>query len=394
MHALRDAMTLSSRRQDPMKLKMLLLLAASALSVIVLACSEVVFPTPLPTATPAPTATPIVFPTPLPTATPFSIPSPLPTATPSAIIFPTPLPTGTPAPTATPVSIPSPLPTATPSALVFPTPLPTATPAPTATPMALPPPVAFPTPLPTATPAPTATPISLTTRYTPNSVPFATIDIAKVQPLLAANTDYGTGFAFRTGSDQCESTVCLLTTWHLVGSPRLIGGYIHDGSEKYAHNTERLTNGPAEADENLDIAVVRTIKGRAKGLTPFDFAPPGTPVRVGDPVRVIAIDFYGDSYGHHHADQMVLSGVVSRIVDEDVRFMIDAPLIQGNSGGVVLNARMQVIGMYVSQLKYGLGRLPDGSSRELLRSRNMAVHVEAIRGKLCEWGYLVGSDCR
>ena len=91
---------------------------------------------------------------------------------------------------------------------------------------------------------------------------------------------------------------------------------------------------------------------------------------------------------------MVLSGVVSRIVDEDVRFMIDAPLIQGNSGGVVLNARMEVIGMYVSQLKYGLGRLPDGSSRELLRSRNMAVHVEAIRGKLCEWGYLVGSDCR
>ena len=79
-----------------MKLKMSLLFTASVSAMIVLACSEVVFPTPLPTATPAPTATPIVFPTPLPTATPF------------AVVFPTPLPTVTPAPTATPMSVPEP----------------------------------------------------------------------------------------------------------------------------------------------------------------------------------------------------------------------------------------------------------------------------------------------
>jgi chitinase len=71
-------------------------------------------PTPMPTATPAPTATP----------------TPMPTATPAPTTTPTPMPTATPAPTTTPI----PMPTATPVPTATPTPQPTATPVPTATP--------------------------------------------------------------------------------------------------------------------------------------------------------------------------------------------------------------------------------------------------------------------
>ena len=376
-----------------MKLKILLLFVASVSSVVVVACSEVVFPTPLPTATPAPTATPIVFPTPLPTATPMSIPSPPPTATPSAIIFPTPLPTATPIvfptplPTATPFSIPSPLPTATPSALVFPTPLPTATP------VSLPSPVVFPTALPTATPAPTATPvptatpISIVTRYKANAPAFAGINTVKLQP-LHGGLRRGSGFAFSSQSDKCTGRVCILTAHHVVGSPG-IGNFVNDASEPSATLANRLAETPNHSDAGLDIAVVRvrddTSAGRrVKDLTRFEFAPRSADVLVGDPVRVVSFDLYES--GRWIAAQMVLSGVVSNIREDDVEFMIDASLIRGNSGGVVLNARMEVIGMVRERLNI--------QGEPGLRSRNVIVHVDAIRDKLCEWGYLVGSDCR
>ena len=380
-----------------MKLKILLLFAASMSSVIVLACSEVVFPTPLPTATPAPTATPITFPTPLPTATPF------------AVVFPTRLPTVTPVPTATPISVPSPVPTSKPSAIVFPTPLPTATPAPTATPISVPSPVptatplsvVFPTALPTATPAPTATPISLTNRYVSRSSPFASIHLAKVQPLFRKTSrydirigGYGSGFAFKTKSDKCADYVCLLTAHHVVGSKSVEGDVYDATNRRRPQASDRLTGSPSDADPDLDIAVVRDVRRITEGLWPFAFAASGTPVLVGDPIRVVAIDFYEDGRGQWQADQMVLSGVISRSADDNDLFMIDAPLIKGNSGGVVLNVDMEVIGMVVAQLEYGYGHQVDGSGRLELRSRNFAVSVDAIRDKLCEWEYLTGSDCR
>ena len=154
-----------------------------------------------------------------------------------------------------------------------------------------------------------------------------------------------------------------------------------------AHPSERLSSRVSEYDADLDIAVVRTRDGSTDGLTTFELAPQGTSVEVGEPIRVVAIDFYLDSDTNRWvADQMVLSGVVSRIREKGITFMIDAPLIPGNSGGVVLNTDMRVIGMVTGQLRYG--HLTDNSSRTALRSRNVAVHVEAIRAKLKEWGFL------
>ncbi len=360
-----------------MKLKMLLLFAASVSSVIVLACSEVVFPTPLPTATPAPTATPIVFPTPLPTATPFSIPSPLHTATPSAIIFPTPLPTATPAPTATPVSIPSPLPTATPSALVLPTPLPTATPAPTAA-------VEFPTPLPTATPAPTATPVSFP------SAAFANIGDVKVVQLHHAAEDgdkYGVGFAFQSSHRDCLGRyVCLLTVEHgvveSVVDARMrktfrarVKGF---GWRVFLPKDEPIIR---HNDDDLDVAVVRQWRESVPGVSVLELAPPGTKIEVNDPVRVVAIDTHLGPGLH----QWSLDGVVSGISRDGARFMLTAETFDGNSGSVVLNTDMQVIGMIVG----GYDRPPTKRGVVVRASdRSQAVHVDAIRQKLREWGYL------
>ena len=359
-----------------MKLKMLLLFAASVSSVIVLACSEVVFPTPLPTATPAPTATPIVFPTPLPTATPFSIPSPLPTATPSPIIFPTPLPTATPAPTATPVSIPSPLPTATPSALVFPTPLPTATPAPTAAA------VVIPKPLPTATPAPTATPISLSRRTTFYGQDDAFMDLTAAAVLAIRRTASGVGFAFDTRSELCALRGCILTVRHLVGDYPL--SPIYDGS---SDGIDKVALGVHKSDAELDLAVFLPIDASvASGLTPWRIAPRGTLVEVGDPIRVVTIDFYDDlRTGDLVADQMVIDGIVSRITRPGVEFMLTAPLMRGNSGGVILNTDMEVIGIVKDQLEL---RSPTTGRITAIPSRTRATHFEAIRAKLEEWDLL------
>ncbi len=355
-----------------MKLKMLLLFAASVSSVIVLACSEVVFPTPLPTATPAPTATPIVFPTPLPTATPFSIPSPLHTATPSAIIFPTPLPTATPAPTATPVSIPSPLPTATPSVLVLPTPLPTATPAPTATP------VAFPTPLPTSTPVPTA------------FAGIGDLNVVRLSAIHAPDTlatrKHGVGFAFESPLQKCSGEfVCILTAYHVVKGSKFLQSRVRGGENRIFPN-----NGiPLDSDIDLDISVIQQRRVRVPGISLLQFAGPYDRVDVNDAVRVVTTDphFVHQASGER---QRVIDGIVSDFENDGDDFVLTAEIFPGNSGAVVLNTDMEVVGMIIR----GYPRPPTDKGVVVgASSRSLAVHVDAIRGKLCEWGYLTGRDC-
>lgn len=189
--------------------------------------------------------------------------------------------------------------------------------------------------------------------------------------------------------------VCLLTVQHLVGDASDVsnfdlGSAIWDGSQNRPQ-TRLAYFGPKHADATLDIAVVVADFGTVDGLSRLEFAPPGTEVVVGESVRVVTFDFYRhDNTRQWHADQMVLNGIVSRVTDRDVEFMIDASLVRGNSGGVVLNAKMEVIGMVKRQSQVGFG---NSTERTPIRTRNTVVHVDAIRGKLCEWGYLEGSEC-
>lgn len=366
-----------------MKLKSLMLTATSLVAFAIVACAQsVVFPTPLPTATPAPTATPIVFPTPLPTATPFSLPSPVPTATPAVVVFPTPLPTATPitlprpaptAPTATPIVFPTPLPTATP--VVFPSPVPTATPAV----------VVFPTPL------PTATPISLTINARKSADPFATISGVKVVPLLGAGR--GTGFAFASTTDQCKSGRCILTAQHVAGVART--GRIVKTIRGGSFHGEGLWGNVIESDPQhtgLDIGVVYVAtQDGAAGLTQFQFAIGDETVRVGQAVRVVALDIYDpiEPFGPVGTlvDQRVIDGIVSGINEPGIEFSITGDIWRGHSGSVVLDENMRVIGMVTRSLNINQAGRTQGTVAR-------AVHVDAIRGKLCEWEVLEGADCR
>ena len=146
----------------------------------------------------------------------------------------------------------------------------------------------------------------------------------------------------------------------------------------FLHDEEPIRH----TDVDLDIAVLRQRRSHVRGVSVLELAPPGTKIEVNDPVRVVAIDthLYRDPDPH----QRVLDGVVSAFSQDGDRFMLTVESLQGNSGSVVLNADMQVIGM----LWGAWPRPPEGGVAIGSADRAIAVHVDAIRQKLQEWGYL------
>ena len=232
---------------------------------------------------------------------------------------------------------------------------------------------------------------------------FENLTAANVMP-LQVKSRYGVGFKIRTDAGRCEQRSCLLASGHAVA----FGNRINDGFGYPSSGSLRLAAEAAEYDKVLDLAVVRMrsetfarwdgrelerddkeIAHHIKSLREWDLAPPDS-VEVGSPVRVVTYDFILDG------DQglvlpVVLPGHVSHYEPGSNRFMLYVNTINGNSGGVVLNERMQVIGMVIGGYRIidrftGVGvDIP---------SRAVAVHVDAIRVKLCEWEFLIGSDCR
>ena len=140
----------------------------------------------------------------------------------------------------------------------------------------------------------------------------------------------------------------------------------------------------------LDIAVVRVlIHDRISDLTRFEFAVGDESVRVGQAVRVVVLDIYTpEGRRDWVADHRVVDGIVSSIDEPGIEFSITADLWGGHSGSVVLDEDMRVIGMVKRTLDI---RNPGGRIEGRVAR---AVHVDAIRGKLCEWGYLTGAACR
>ena len=367
--------------------KLTMLLGASALLLVGVACASPEFPTPLPTATPFVFPTPLPTATPAPTVTPIVLPSPLPTATPQAVVYPTPLPTVTPAPTATPIviALPSPLPTSTP--VVLPTPLPTPTPQS----------FVFPTPLPTATPVvlptalPTPTPIAPGVRWQQGA--FAGLSRDALNGVFPISGTSGVGTAFAVDTPECQRpTMCVLTAGHVAKS----NSPIHRSGAAlwlYEHGEfGRVKLGGAKFVAVLDLGVARLKGTRIPGLKAWELAPPGYRLHLGQPLRAVVIDFRRSPEGDIESyEPYVLDGVVASVSPDRKTFMFSSGTIRGNSGGVVLNEDMQVVGLviegYTLELPargYPAIRVPEVPSPQ----RTRAVHINAIRQQLREWGLL------
>lgn len=311
-----------------LKSTLIALLTTVAVAVAVACTAEpIVFPTPLPT------ATPVTFPEPLPTATPITVPTPLPTATP--VTFPEPLPTSTPAPTATPIVV------------RHATPRPTSTPAPTATPTIL----RYPTPVPTSTPAP---------------VPFDGIGEYIRNRIVAIETEYrGTLHPARHGvawpAKASDGATCLVTSRQVAAAhtekvngedvPISSTSKIISATPRHFGNTFRWVSANSRPlEETVILAPIQTID-----LPVWELAPENADLKIGEEVMVVSYNFLDET----PSVQLVRHGVISHVRPAYGTFpslvYLDVDLDYGEAGGVIVNDRLQVVGMMISDWGEGKG---------------------------------------
>ena len=269
-------------------------------------------------------------PAPTPTAIPLAISQTEPPPTETPLPSPTTVPTVTPAPTATfvPTSTPMPTPTPQPTA----TPVPTATPAPTHTPM--------PTPVPM--PAPTQAAADLPTTEV---VRILAPSIVKIIADRDAPNDATSPFGLGTGVIIDEDGH-ILTSGHVVEGIEDITVTLYDGRTLDA----RIVG----LDRHTDIAVIK--------IPPDDLypAPLGDSSNLLVGQDVIAI---GHALGLGGAPT-VSKGVVSaldRTIGTDRGTTLvdliqtDASINLGNSGGPLVSAQAEVVGINTSILRFGQG---------------------------------------
>jgi len=132
-------------------------------------------------------------------------------------------------------------------------------------------------------------------------------------------------------------------TGHIVTNYHVIEGA--DEIEVSFSNQDTLTAKLVGSDPSTDIAVLR-VEASSRGLTPLDFGD-SDQVRVGD--TVVAI---GNPFGlARSASAGIVSSVQERTITAPSGYPIDhviqtdAAINRGNSGGPLLNARGEVIGV-------------------------------------------------
>lgn len=227
------------------------------------------------------------------------------------------------------------------------------------------------------------------------NIPFAGIDAWKVLP-LRGDRDEGTGFAFESSATKCQSHACILTARHVVrrtGVDLLVTD-VEWSATGGAVDWDKLVTQKIDENADLDIAVVKDTRGRAGDLTRWEIAPIGTKVTPGEQVRVVVIGYIEESIGQNRhrnvAYQHVLGGWVSNIIVQggtNRHIMLSMTVLKGHSGGVVLNENNLVVGLLTKGLEYHRPGVPVESG-----PISVAVHVDAIRAQLCEWGYLSGAN--
>lgn len=261
-------------------------------------------------------------------------------------------------PTATPISFPTPLPTATPAptAILQPTPTPLVLPS-TPTPIVLPP---QPTPRPTPTPQPTATPQA--------SLDFSPVHRNAWRSVFFIDTPR------RDGSGWLVEAGLILTNEHVVRG----------------QNTVLIRQA---LDPPFPARVVATDSRRDIALLAFDDEearlPPGTqPLPLGQissnniAQPLLALGYSGTTPNRNGTVGPATAnvGVLSQITDFGSRsfgrnLVMDVPVDPGDSGGPVLNASGQVVGMTRAVTEETL-------SGQRVVGTFFAVHVDGVRDAL------------
>ena len=265
-----------------------------------------------------------------PTASPVSIDTPELMATATTRPAPSPVPTGTPEPTATatirpspsPVPTDTPEPTATATIRPSPSPVPTDTPEPTATATIRP----SPSPVPTDTPEPTAT-------ATIQPAPLADMSAAEVYASVAPSVPF-IETAATTGSGILIEGGYVVTNYHVVWPYEFVWVVFPDGTE--------LANVPVVGwDPMADVAVLGPVNVSAQALMLSD----GEGTALGSELLLVGYPAEVDLF----PSPTITRGILSRFREWErlgmTYFQTDAAIAGGQSGGALVNARGEVIGI-------------------------------------------------
>ena len=177
-------------------------------------------------------------------------------------------------------------------------------------------------------------------RAAPGVVRISSTTLVQVEP----DPDFGFGFGPQTQRQRSlgsgfvfDEAGHILTNYHVVRQAESI--------EVSFSNNDTMSATVVGTDPATDIAVLK-VKARSRALHPLELGN-STSVRVGDPVVAI-----GNPLGY---DRSITAGIVSALQRQlespsrrsqiDHVIQTDAQINKGNSGGPLLNARGEVIGV-------------------------------------------------
>lgn len=210
--------------------------------------------------------------------------------------------------------------------------------------------------------------------------------------IRAIDGSWGTGFAV-----QCAKVKCLLTAGHVVSEavPGIIRAWLPpaDFHRRVGPTTgspttwQQIGGGKRRHDEFIDLAAFprSTFNGKT-----WELPPEGYELKPGQPLRAIVIDYRPDAHGTRwdSVETYVLDAVVASVTADTSTFMFTASTLPGNSGGVVVNEKMEVIGLITHGYDQVLPFIDRGRLQIPTQDRSRAVHFNAIRQQLREWDLL------
>ncbi len=171
----------------------------------------------------------------------------------------------------------------------------------------------------------------------PDVVESTIPSIVKIATVRSGGEGNGTGIVY-------SSDGLIITNWHVVADAQAIEVFLHDGA---IFDAELIRDDP-----DLDVAV---LKIDADGLTPAYFGD-SAQLRVGE--EVIAIGHAFGLLGDPSASKGVISGLNRVVADSSGNvhtglIQTDAAINLGSSGGALVNARGEVVGINVGLINLG-----------------------------------------